>query len=62
MIKLEAKEVMFKWEDLHKQVGVITVTEPTESDIAEGMFHRVVYFINEKREMYLIHSEDIRND
>lgn len=43
---IDFEKVMFKWPDLYKQVGMITVFEPTESDIAEGNFLRQVWFVN----------------
>lgn len=45
---------------LNKKVGKIIVTEPTESDVAEGSFMAQVWFFCENGRMYLIKEWDVR--
>ena len=50
----------FNWIDLHKQVGQLRISEPTDSDIQEGYFTRTVYFMDSKGKVYILLEEDIR--
>lgn len=51
---------VFEMRDLHKKIGQLVFTEPTESDIAEGNFMEQLWFRDEKQNLYLIHERDVR--
>lgn len=44
----------FEWKELHKKLGVIVVSEPTESDIAEGNASTKVLFVDEEMNTYVL--------
>jgi hypothetical protein len=44
----------FDINELHKKVGRMIVTMPTDSDLQEGMFMAKLWFMCENGKMYLI--------
>lgn len=50
----------FEMKDLHKKIGQLYWVEPTESDIAEGMFEAVLWFRDDKQNLYKLIEKDIR--
>lgn len=49
---------VFDWKELHKKIGRIVVTQPTDSDIQEGQYLVQLWFVtheeNEGPKMYLL--------
>lgn len=61
-INFDMSKAVFKWKDLNKKVGMIIVSEPTESDIAEGNYFRQVWLVDSEQNHYLLIEEDTRED
>lgn len=50
----------FKWEDLHRKVGILYFYPVTDSDMQEGHFLEQLVFATQDRKIYVLAERDIR--